>query len=73
VEATDTLLFDLKADPGEHNSVLSTRRSKVKEILSAWTAFEKKLGATPEALVQRMPADNSHFLKRAKRRPELNR
>jgi arylsulfatase A-like enzyme len=67
VEATDTLLFNLKTDIGERNNVLSANRAKARELLTAWAAYEKKIGPTPPRLIQRMPADNSHIQKRDKR------
>jgi arylsulfatase A len=68
VEATDTLLFDLKADIGEKNNLLKSNPVKAKELLKAWKAYENKIGATPLPLVQRMPADDSHIKKQIKRR-----
>jgi len=67
VEATDTLLFNLKDDIGEQHNLLAQNRAKASELLLAWTAFEKKLGPTPPAIVQRMPSDDSHIRKRAER------
>jgi len=67
VEATDTLLFNLKTDVGEKNNLLKSNRTKAKELLVAWAAYVKKIGATPAPLVQRMPADDSHIQKRQKR------
>jgi arylsulfatase A len=68
VEATDTLLFDLKTDIGEKNNLLKSNPAKVKELLKAWKVYENKIGATPLPLVQRMPADDSHIKKQIKRR-----
>jgi len=67
VEATDTLLFNLRTDVGERNNVLKANRPKAKELFVAWAAYMKKIGNTPPALVQRMPADDSHIQKRQKR------
>lgn len=71
VEATDTLLFNLKTDMGEKNNLLKSNPAKVKELLSAWVAYEKKIGKTPPPLVQRMPADDSHIQKRIKRQAQV--
>jgi arylsulfatase A len=68
VEATDTLLFDLKTDIGEKNNLLKSNPAKAKELLKAWKVYENKIGATPLPLVQRMPADDSHIKKQIKRR-----
>lgn len=67
VPASDTLLFNLKTDVGEKDNLVKTNPEKVKELLAAWKAYEKNIGETPPALVQRMPADNSHITKRAER------
>jgi arylsulfatase A len=67
VEATDTLLFNLKTDIGEKNNLLKTNQPKAKELLAALGEFNKRLGPTPPALIQRMPADDSHIKKRAQR------
>jgi arylsulfatase A-like enzyme len=67
VEATDTLLFNLKTDVGEKQNVLRSNPAKARELLAAWAAHEKRVGATPPALVQRMPADDSHIQKRLQR------
>ncbi|KAA6438262.1 sulfatase [Dyadobacter flavalbus] len=67
VPATDTLLFNLRTDAGEKNNLVKTNPEKIKELLAAWKAYEKNIGETPTALVQRMPADNSHITKRAAR------
>jgi hypothetical protein len=71
VEATDTLLFNLKTDIGEKNNLIKTNPAKAKELLNAWKAFEQRIGPTPVRLVQRVPADDSHIKKLLKRRPEL--
>ncbi|MBE9462798.1 sulfatase [Dyadobacter subterraneus] len=67
VPATDTLLFNLKTDIGEKNNLLKSNLAKAKELLVSLDLFKKKLGQTPPALVQQMPADNSHIKKRAER------
>lgn len=67
VPATDTLLFNLKTDLSEKNNLLKTNPVKTKELLGAMAVFNKKMGATPPALVQRMPSDDSHIKKRAER------
>jgi arylsulfatase A len=67
VPASDTLLFNLKTDLSEKNNLLKTNPAKVKELLVALAGFNKKLGNTPPALVQRMPSDDSHIKKRAER------
>ena len=67
VEATDTLLFNLKDDMSEQHNLLAQNRAKARELLQAWNAFEKKVGPTPPAIIQRMPSDDSHIRKRAER------
>ncbi len=70
-QATDTLLFNLKTDAGEKNNLLKSNPAKAKELLKALDSYQKKLGATPPALVQRMPADDSHIKKFQQRHPEF--
>lgn len=72
VPASDTLLFNLKTDLSEKNNLLKTNPAKVKELLVALEVFNKKLGSTPPALVQRMPSDDSHIKKRAERAAKGN-
>lgn len=67
VQGTDTLLFNLKTDIGEQNNLLKANPAKAKELLAALEVYKKKIGNTPPALVQRMPADDSHIKKRAER------
>lgn len=66
--ANDTLLFNLKEDIGEQRNLLASNPGKVREIVSAIEAHrEARKDEDPEAIVQRMPADNSHIQKRAER------
>ncbi|WP_353718552.1 sulfatase [Dyadobacter sp. 676] len=67
VPATDTLLFNLKTDVGEQNNLLRSNPAKAKELLLSLEAYKRRIGATPPALVQRMPSDDSHIKKRAER------
>ncbi|WP_090156259.1 sulfatase family protein [Dyadobacter soli] len=67
VQATDTLLFNLKNDIGEQNNLLKANPAKAKELLASLEAYKKKIGDTPPPLVQRMPSDDSHIKKRAER------
>ncbi len=70
LEATDTLLFHLKSDPGEKRNVLKSYPDKAKELLAAMENFNKKLSDTPPTMMQRMPADDSHIKKLMQRHPE---
>ena len=56
----DTLLFNLKQDVGEQHNLLKEQPQKVKELLQGMAAYKARLEPTP-ALVQRMPADDSHI------------
>ncbi len=71
--ATDTLLFNLKADLGEQNNLLKSNPVKIKELLLALELFKNKLGNTPASIPQRLPADDSHIKKYYKRHPDLKK
>lgn len=61
VPAHDTLLFNLKADPGEQENRLASAPDKAKTLLKAMEAFKASLGDLPPLLNTREPADNSQF------------
>ena len=66
--ASDTLLFNLGSDLGEQNNLLKSHPDKARELLNALEAYKARIDENPPAMVQRMPADNSHNQKREERR-----
>lgn len=59
--AHDTLLFNLKEDPGEQNNQLTDRPQKVIELVSRMETFINNLGELPPGLPVKQGADNSHY------------
>jgi len=61
VPAHDTLLVNLKEDPGERNNLAEAMPEKVQEMLRGMQAARKELGELPPSLHIRSGADNSHY------------
>lgn len=61
VEAHDTLLFNLKTDPGETTNLMGENPEKTAQMMRAMELSVKQLGPLPESKVSRTPPDNSHF------------
>lgn len=61
VPAHDTLLFNLKDDPGEQNNLFEQQPKKAAELLQAIQDFQNSLGELPAGLKVREPADESHY------------
>ncbi len=61
VEAHDSLLFDLKKDPGETNNLFTTYREKARKLFYEMDKELKKLGPLPKSLVVKTPEDNNHY------------
>jgi arylsulfatase A-like enzyme len=61
VEAHDTLLFNLRNDPGETTNLATENREKTLQMMRAMELAVKQLGPLPESKVIRTPPDNSHF------------
>ncbi len=61
VAAHDTLLFNLKNDPGETTNLLSENPEKAAQMIRAMDLAVSKLGPLPPNLVIRTPQDRSHF------------
>ncbi|RPA68589.1 DUF229 domain-containing protein [Cyclobacteriaceae bacterium YHN15] len=61
VDAHDTLLFNLKADPGETTNLMKENPEKTAQMMRAMELAVKQLGPLPESKVIRTPPDNSHF------------
>lgn len=61
VDAHDTLLFNLKNDPGETNNLAKENPEKAAQMMRAMELAVKQLGPLPESKVSRIPQDNSHY------------
>lgn len=61
VAAHDTLLFNLKEDPGEQNNLFDSQPGLARELLREMEAQVEALGPLPPSLVIRSPADRSHL------------
>jgi arylsulfatase A-like enzyme len=61
VEAHDTLLFNLRNDPGETTNLATENREKTLQMMRAMELAVKQLGSLPDNKVIRTPADNSHY------------
>ena len=62
VAAHDTLLFNLKADPGEKNSLASKEREKLANLAAQMKEAVKSMGELPEPIFIKSSADNSHYI-----------
>ena len=61
VEAHDTLLFNIKNDPGETVNLAKENPEKVSQMMRAMDLAVKQLGPLPESKMVRSASDNSHF------------
>lgn len=61
VVAHDTLLFNLKTDPGETTNLLKENPEKTAQMMRAMELAVKQLGPLPDSKVIRTPSDGSHF------------
>ena len=61
VEAHDTLLFNIKNDPGETINLAKENPEKVSQMMRAMDLAVKQLGPLPESKMVRSASDNSHF------------
>jgi arylsulfatase A-like enzyme len=61
VDAHDTLLFNLKNDPGETTNLSKENPEKTAQMMRAMELAVKQLGPLPESKVVRTPQDNSHY------------
>ena len=61
VAAHDTLLFNLKNDPGETTNLAKENPEKVAQMMRAMDLAVKQIGPLPESKMARSGADNSHF------------
>jgi len=61
VAAHDTLLFNLKHDPGETINLAKEHPEKLAQMMRAMDLAVKQLGPLPESKMVRSGSDNSHF------------
>lgn len=61
VDPHETLLFNLKNDPGETTNLAEENPEKVAQMMRAMDLAVKQLGPLPESLVIRGPQDRSHY------------
>ncbi|MDN3204133.1 sulfatase family protein [Algoriphagus sediminis] len=61
VAAHDTLLFNLKSDPGETTNLYSENPEKVAQMMRAMNLAVSQLGPLPPSLVIRTSQDRSHY------------
>jgi arylsulfatase A len=61
VDAHDTLLFNLKNDPGETTNLAKENPEKTAQMMRAMELAVKQLGPLPESKVSRSLQDNSHY------------
>jgi arylsulfatase A len=70
VDAHDTLLFNLKTDPGETTNLAKENPEKTAQMMRAMDLAIKQLGPLPESKVSRTAQDNSHHEYLEKKRNE---
>jgi arylsulfatase A len=61
VKAHDTLLIDLKTDPGEKINLFEKYPDKAQGLFEEMNIKYKELGELPHSLIVSTPADNSHY------------
>jgi hypothetical protein len=59
--AHDTLLIDLKKDPGERSNLYEEKKELAKKLFREFNEEYNKLGELPPSLVVSRPQDNSHY------------
>lgn len=61
VEAHDTLLFNLKKDPGEKSNLFDENKEQARELIKEMRVELEAVGKFPNSLTLRKPSDNSHI------------
>lgn len=61
VPAHDTLLFNLKEDPGEKHNLFETRKEFAKDLLEEMDSVYVGMGELPPSLIVNTPTDDSHY------------
>lgn len=59
--AHDTLLFNLKDDPGERNNLYDSKKKRAKQLIMDMNTAYSNLEELPPSLILTLPTDNSHF------------
>lgn len=59
--AHDTLLFNLKDDPGERNNLYDSKKERAKQLIMDMNTAYSNLEELPPSLIQTLPTDDSHF------------
>ena len=63
IDSHDTLLFNLRKDPGEKNNIYDSNREMAKSLIDLMNVKYKEMGKLPESVVIRSDADESHLKK----------
>ena len=63
IDSHDTLLFNLRKDPGEKNNIYDSNREMAKSLIDLMNVKYKEMGKLPESIVIRSDADESHLKK----------
>ena len=61
IDSHDTLLFNLRKDPGEKNNIYDSNREMAKSLIDLMNVKYKEMGKLPESIVIRSDADESHL------------
>ena len=61
IDSHDTLLFNLRKDPGEKNNIFDSNREMAKSLIDLMNNKYKEMGKLPESIVIRSDADESHL------------
>lgn len=61
IDSHDTLLFNLRKDPGEKNNIFDSNREMAKSLIDLMNVKYKEMGKLPESIVIRSDADESHL------------
>ena len=62
IEPHDTLLFNLKLDPGEKNNIFDENKELAKSLIKSMLKKYIEMGELPESIVIRTDADESHLI-----------
>ncbi|MEP4095820.1 sulfatase [Reichenbachiella sp.] len=68
--AHDTLLFNLKKDPGEHHNVYAENKELAIQLIEQMNLQYGAMGSLPESIVVRTEADKKHFKQLMERKNE---
>ena len=61
IDSHDTLLFNLRKDPGEKNNIFDSNREMAKSLIDLMNVKYKEMGKLPKPIVIRSDADESHL------------